>query len=62
MVARRTAARYPDIDILIVSQKTLPPALGEVSQFITLLWDLRLEVGYAVMLPLLVLLRLVVTI
>ncbi|MFM2640363.1 bifunctional uridylyltransferase/uridylyl-removing protein GlnD [Vibrio chagasii] len=38
-----------DIDILIVSQKTLPPALGEkVSQFITLLWDLRLEVGHAV--------------
>lgn len=38
-----------DIDILIVSQKTLPPALGEkISQFITLLWDLRLEVGHAV--------------
>ena len=38
-----------DIDILIVSQKTLPPAMGEkVCQFITLLWDLRLEVGHAV--------------
>ncbi|MEZ9681817.1 bifunctional uridylyltransferase/uridylyl-removing protein GlnD [Vibrio splendidus] len=38
-----------DIDILIVSQKTLPPALGDkVSQFITLLWDLKLEVGHAV--------------
>ena len=38
-----------DIDILIVSQKTLPPALEEkVSNFITLLWDLRLEVGHAV--------------
>ena len=38
-----------DIDILIVSQKILPPALGEkVSNFITLLWDLRLEVGHAV--------------
>ncbi|MFA0195985.1 bifunctional uridylyltransferase/uridylyl-removing protein GlnD [Vibrio artabrorum] len=38
-----------DIDILIVSQKTLPPALGEkISQFITLLWDLKLEVGHAV--------------
>ncbi|MEZ9563753.1 bifunctional uridylyltransferase/uridylyl-removing protein GlnD [Vibrio artabrorum] len=38
-----------DIDILIVSQKTFPPALGEkISQFITLLWDLKLEVGHAV--------------
>lgn len=38
-----------DIDILVVSQKTLPQALGDkVSQFITLLWDLRLEVGHAV--------------
>ncbi|MFA0570098.1 MAG: bifunctional uridylyltransferase/uridylyl-removing protein GlnD [Vibrio gallaecicus] len=38
-----------DIDILVVSKKTLPAALGEkVSQFITMLWDLRLEVGHAV--------------
>ena len=38
-----------DIDILVVSQKTLPKALGDkVSEFITLLWDLRLEVGHAV--------------
>lgn len=38
-----------DIDILVVSQKTLPNAFGEkVSQFITLLWDLKLEVGHAV--------------
>ncbi|OIQ25787.1 bifunctional uridylyltransferase/uridylyl-removing protein GlnD [uncultured Vibrio sp.] len=38
-----------DIDILIVSKKTLPEALGaKVSMFITLLWDLRLEVGHAV--------------
>ncbi|MEZ9230455.1 bifunctional uridylyltransferase/uridylyl-removing protein GlnD [Vibrio amylolyticus] len=38
-----------DIDILIVSKKTLPEALGvKVSAFITLLWDLRLEVGHAV--------------
>lgn len=38
-----------DIDILVVSKKTLPPALGEkVSEFITLLWDLKLEVGHAV--------------
>ncbi len=38
-----------DIDILVVSQKRLPDNLAEnVSQFITLLWDLRLEVGHAV--------------
>lgn len=38
-----------DIDILVVSQRTLPKALGDkVSEFITLLWDLRLEVGHAV--------------
>ncbi len=38
-----------DIDILVVSQKRLPDHLAEnVSQFITLLWDLRLEVGHAV--------------
>ncbi|WP_162063352.1 bifunctional uridylyltransferase/uridylyl-removing protein GlnD [Vibrio taketomensis] len=38
-----------DIDILVVSQKNLPESLGaKVSEFITLLWDLRLEIGHAV--------------
>ncbi|GAK85333.1 [protein-PII] uridylyltransferase [Vibrio ponticus] len=38
-----------DIDILVLSKKTLPDALGaKVSEFITLLWDLRLEIGHAV--------------
>ena len=38
-----------DIDILVVSRKPLPESMGtKVSEFITLLWDLRLEVGHAV--------------
>ncbi|MDE1349318.1 bifunctional uridylyltransferase/uridylyl-removing protein GlnD [Vibrio aestuarianus] len=38
-----------DIDILVVSKTTLPAELGlKISEFITLLWDLRLEVGHAV--------------
>jgi [protein-PII] uridylyltransferase len=38
-----------DIDILIVSKLALPNHLeAKVSEFITLLWDLRLEVGHAV--------------
>ncbi|MGF1749796.1 MULTISPECIES: bifunctional uridylyltransferase/uridylyl-removing protein GlnD [Vibrio] len=38
-----------DIDILFVSRNKLTPALETtVSEFITLLWDLRLEVGHAV--------------
>ncbi|MDE1233452.1 bifunctional uridylyltransferase/uridylyl-removing protein GlnD [Vibrio aestuarianus] len=38
-----------DIDILVVSKTALPAELGrKISEFITLLWDLRLEVGHAV--------------
>ncbi|EOZ5529081.1 bifunctional uridylyltransferase/uridylyl-removing protein GlnD [Vibrio metschnikovii] len=38
-----------DIDILVVSTTRLADDIGsKVSQFITLLWDLRLEVGHAV--------------
>ncbi|WGK80818.1 bifunctional uridylyltransferase/uridylyl-removing protein GlnD [Vibrio aestuarianus] len=38
-----------DIDILVVSKTPLPAELGlKISEFITLLWDLRLEVGHAV--------------
>lgn len=38
-----------DIDILVVSKAALPAELGlKISEFITLLWDLRLEVGHAV--------------
>ena len=37
---------HSDIDILILSKKSLAPTTGEtVSQFLTLLWDLRLEVA-----------------
>ncbi|WP_153446421.1 bifunctional uridylyltransferase/uridylyl-removing protein GlnD [Vibrio algicola] len=38
-----------DIDILILSQNTISDDIcAKVSQFITLLWDLRLEVGHSV--------------
>ena len=38
-----------DIDILILSPEPLSKAVGEtIGQFLTLLWDLKLEVGHAV--------------
>ncbi len=38
-----------DIDILVVSRNVLPDLIAtKISEFITLLWDLRLEVGHAV--------------
>ncbi|SDH68265.1 UTP--GlnB (protein PII) uridylyltransferase, GlnD [Vibrio xiamenensis] len=38
-----------DIDILVVSRNTLSEAVAaKISEFLTLLWDLRLEVGHAV--------------
>ena len=38
-----------DIDILVVSRNRLSEAVAaKISEFITLLWDLRLEVGHAV--------------
>ncbi|MGL4207721.1 MAG: bifunctional uridylyltransferase/uridylyl-removing protein GlnD [Aeromonadaceae bacterium] len=40
---------HSDIDILILSRQPLAAALGEtIGQFLTLLWDLRLEVGHSV--------------
>ncbi|RKF15514.1 [protein-PII] uridylyltransferase [Alginatibacterium sediminis] len=40
---------HSDIDILVLTQDALPPKLAEsLSAFITLLWDLRLDVGQSV--------------
>ena len=40
---------YSDIDLLIISRRELQPSTKDkVSQFITLLWDIRLDVGQAV--------------
>ncbi|AUI86757.1 [protein-PII] uridylyltransferase [Vibrio azureus] len=46
---RRELHPLSDIDILILCNQTLPNAIeAKISGFITLLWDLRLEVGHAV--------------
>lgn len=40
---------YSDIDLLIVSERALPqPIKDKVSAFITLLWDIKLEIGQSV--------------
>ena len=40
---------HSDIDLLILSNDPIEPALGDtVSQFVTLLWDLKLDIGHSV--------------
>jgi len=40
---------FSDIDLLILTESRLSPALQEqIGKFVTLLWDLRLEVGHSV--------------
>lgn len=40
---------YSDIDLLILSKASLPSSVqNDVSQFITFLWDVRLEIGQSV--------------
>ncbi len=40
---------YSDIDLLILAKDEISPALGEaLSAFITLLWDLKLDIGHSV--------------
>ncbi len=40
---------FSDIDLLILARHEISPALGELlTRFITLLWDLRLDIGHSV--------------
>jgi [protein-PII] uridylyltransferase len=40
---------YSDIDLLILSKSTLPTSIqNDLSQFITFLWDIKLEIGQSV--------------